>query len=466
MPSPRASVNSLAKLLETLSEPVYVLDDGRRIIYCNQACREWTQCAAEDLLGKECRYHSDAAATGAEAVAVALCPPPEVFRGQRAQANIVLPSDESSQAERPAEFVPLSSPSVVVAGVIAFVAASQVIATDSGRHAAADDLHARIQRFRRRFAVRFHVDRLLGDSPSMRRVRAQVKAAAAGAASVLVVGPKGSGRQHVARAIHYAAGPDSCGPLVPLACALVDVEMPRATVRALLKPKSPTTSQTATLLLNDADELPEAVQAELSRLLAPAELPFRVIATSREPLAARFGFRNDLAYRLSTIVIDVPPLSKRIDDVGILAQAFLEQINAQGAKQLSGFSTQALDRLSLYAWPGDVDELEAIVRESHARANAAVIALGDLPERLELAADAATYTRKPKETIVLDQFMASIEHELIERALNRAKGNKAKAARLLGMTRPRLYRRLVQLGLASAEEETIELTLDESDEAQ
>lgn len=86
-------------------------------------------------------------------------------------------------------------------------------------------------------------------------------------------------------------------------------------------------------------------------------------------------------------------------------------------------------------------------RRAHRRASAAEIGVDDLPEQLHLAAQAAAYPRRPEETIVLDEFLGRVERELIRRALARAKGNKAKAARLLGLTRPRLYRRMVQLGL-------------------
>ena len=88
-----------------------------------------------------------------------------------------------------------------------------------------------------------------------------------------------------------------------------------------------------------------------------------------------------------------------------------------------------------------------VVAEAHERAEGVQIGVGDLPERLHLAGHAAAHPRRPEETIVLDELLGRIERELIQRALARAKGNKTKAARLLGMTRPRLYRRLVQLGM-------------------
>jgi DNA-binding NtrC family response regulator len=140
-------------------------------------------------------------------------------------------------------------------------------------------------------------------------------------------------------------------------------------------------------------------------------------------------------------------LAERRADIPLLAQAFVEERNARGPKQRSGFSPAALDRLDSYHWPGNLDELAEVVREAHERSAGPEILPDDLPKRIELALDAAARPRRREERIVVDEFLAQIERELIERALAQSKGNKAKAARLLGVTRPRLYRRMVQLGL-------------------
>lgn len=111
-----------------------------------------------------------------------------------------------------------------------------------------------------------------------------------------------------------------------------------------------------------------------------------------------------------------------------------------------------LDALAAYAWPLNVDELAELVRQSHERASGAKLLRRIYPAGCSMPAGAATHPPKASEAIVLEDFLAHVERELIERALLRAKGNKSKAARLLGMTRPRLYRRLVQLGLEQADE--------------
>ena len=176
----------------------------------------------------------------------------------------------------------------------------------------------------------------------------------------------------------------------------------------------------------------------------------RLIATAEQSLlelARRGRCREDLAALLSTIAIELPPLAQRREDLPLLAQLFLEEANARGGKQLGGFSPEALDRLDGYSWPGNLDELAQTVAESHARAEGPLVQAEDLPERLRWAAETILRPRRKDETIVLDEFLGRIERELIRRALARAKGNKAKAARLLGLTRPRLYRRMVLLGL-------------------
>ena len=129
-----------------------------------------------------------------------------------------------------------------------------------------------------------------------------------------------------------------------------------------------------------------------------------------------------------------------------LAQLFLEEANTGRLKQLGGFTSDALDALASYGWPGNVDELAAVVRAAHEQAAGGEVTTSHLPRRLQLAAHAVEHGPR-SDAIDLEALLARIERELIERALKRSKGNKSKAAKLLGLTRPRLYRRLVQLGL-------------------
>jgi DNA-binding NtrC family response regulator len=288
----------------------------------------------------------------------------------------------------------------------------------------------------------------------MARVRAQVKLAAKTGAAVLIVGPPGSGRQHVARTIH-ALSDTTAGTFAPVSCSALPADLLRSTVGALndrcrqSKNEPPTT-----ILLADIDALPSELHHEFAKWLAAEPKNLRVLASAREPLgelARRGDFRAELAELLGTLVIDIPPLARRREDVPLLAQMLVEDVNGQSIKQLRGFSPEALDRLVQYDWPGEVDELAAIVRECCAAAENVEVSCDDLPKRLRLAAEAARFPRKLVEPIELEKLLARIETELIQRALQQAKGNKSQAAKLLGLNRPRLYRRMVQLGLESAE---------------
>ena len=118
----------------------------------------------------------------------------------------------------------------------------------------------------------------------------------------------------------------------------------------------------------------------------------------------------------------------------------------------------ALDSLALYSWPGELDQLRETIEAAHAACKSHEISAADLPPTLHHAFQAATHVRPQPERIVLDELLAKIEKEVIERALTQAGGNKSEAATLLGMTRPRLYRRLVQLGLAGEESDAGEAT--------
>ena len=358
---------------------------------------------------------------------------------------------------RRAEFIPLADDADGWQGVLV-VADARDCPADAGGSAgnlAADQsdeslaLHERLQQFHHELRQHGRMDRLIGDSPAMVRVRAQVQLAAVGTATVLVVGPVGSGRQHVARAVHYARRDAEAGSLVPLSCALLGTEILRSTLSALFGRDGEKRQSAGTLLLGDVHRLPAEVQTELAGYLKDISSPPRIVATSIAPLdelAAQNGFRLDLACALSTVVIHLPPLSERREDIPLLAQAFLEEQNARGAKQLRGFSPEALDQLAAYWWPANIDQLAATVREAHSKAEGNQVGPADLPQRIFLAAAARRLSRREPPPIDLENFLAQIERELIERALRLAKGNKTKAARLLSLTRPRLYRHMIQLG--------------------
>jgi DNA-binding NtrC family response regulator len=451
------SAGKLAKMLNAATQPIYVLDDELAVVFCNRACRDWLGPQAEGLLGQRCAYTSSPAVSGPAAAAAALCPPPAVMAGRQMTATVSCAAADGRLWSRRARFVPLGTAAEHLIGLVAVLEAEDLpepeptTAATQSDEPRSTDLHEHVREFHRQAAARYRADRLIGNSPAICRARAQLELAARNRASVLLVGPPGSGRQHVAAAIHYGGDPQPAGSLIPLACSVLGADLIHSTVLALAS-MDPLGEQAghSTLLLNQADQLPLEVQAELAAVLAGRSFKLRLIATAARPLEelVRAGtYRADLAGLLSTITIELPPLVQRRQDLPLLAQLFLEEANARGGKQLGGFTPEALDQLDAYRWPGNLDELAQVVAQAHRQAEGPLIGPRDLPELVREAAQAAAYPPRTEETIVLDEFLGRVERELICRALAQAKGNKAKAARLLGMTRPRLYRRLLQLGL-------------------
>lgn len=445
----------MAKLLDALDDPIYVVDDARRLIFVNRACAAWTGRDAGELLGRECRYRT----AGIDddplaAVADALCPPPTSLAGRRVASEIVLASGEP----RRAEFIPLGVAASGASAVLVWLPTPETaaaLADDDRRYEhEAQRLHAVAARVHRDLATRYAPARLIGVSPAIERVRRQIALAATSGASTAIVGPAGVGKGHIARTIHVlrvaATGSPQAAALVPLDGPTLDAELVQSTIRGLVRAAGDDRRKSGDLLIHDVDRLPTDAQVELAGFLRLVDPPIRFLVTTREPLdvvAGRGTFLAELAGRLTTLVVEVPPLVQRPEDVPPLAQHFVEEQNATGERQLGGFTSEALDRLAAYAWPGNVAELAEVVAASCAKAEGPLVAVGDLPRRLHLAADAARYAPRTDETIVLDDYLADIEKELLRRALARAKGNKTKAAQLLGLTRPRFYRRLIQLGI-------------------
>jgi DNA-binding NtrC family response regulator len=465
MTSNRTRTADLIRVLNGTEQPVYVLDEDFAVVFLNRACRQWIgESAADAVLGQKCTYRSVADSTE-DGLVAALCPPPQVFSGEIIEAAIRLPEKDGVSVSRRVRFLPLGLEKGEIFAVAAILAAEDLppnVADSASTSTVADEvnplvLHEQIRRFRMELAGRYGFDRLIGQGPAMTLARRQAELVVTGRANVLLVGPQGSGRRHLAAAIHYAANPPTAnapglaGELTPLDCSVLGDDLLDAAATALAKGIERSEMAAAcTLLFHRIDELPVEMQFRLADFLGRRPLRCRLAATAAASLVdlSRNGkFHADLAALFSTVTIVLPPLAERREDLPVLAQLFVEDWNAAESRQLAGFSPSALERLDAYAWPGNIAELAEIVAAACRRAAGPMIDAGDLPNQLQLAAAAAAHPRRIDEPIVLDEFLAGIERELIERALARAKGNKARAARLLGLTRPRLYRRMVQLGL-------------------
>ncbi len=295
---------------------------------------------------------------------------------------------------------------------------------------------------------------LIGTSAYSQRIRRQVQELQRTQGDVLIVGPVGSGRRRLAEVLQYAN--DVVGEkclttadlLIPVHADTCDPDTVQTTIRSLFADDGG--AALPTMLLLEADRLSVASQIELREFFSLLNKRFRVLATAQQSLldlARTSDFDLELAMRLSTFVVEIPPLSKRREDIPLLLQFVIEQSNATGRRQLSGVNKSAIHLLTDYHWPGELAELEQVIAEACLKSSGPNIIRADLPLRLVQAESAREHPVKPIEKIELTSFLIEIEKQIIERALQQAKGNKTQAASLLGISRGSLLRRLSQLGI-------------------
>ncbi len=475
----------ITRLLDQSVFPAYVLDDRRRIVYANAALADWLNVERNSLAGAACDFvaTSDSLVSG-------LAVPPSVFRGQSTDAWIhspLLPQDAQTVAEgtagpsrddpdtpaivggaepsessgRPtrqkARFLPLFGPEASVIGVLVLV-----MGTDSGKDAGdaeSDDgveqgLHELLLRARRRDAMASGVVSLLGMSPGTRRARRQFQMAIQSEASVLISSHHGYEAEQLARAIHAGRHPMGETGLVPFRCGLLDAELVRTTLTAFIQRCAELKSESPpTLLLLDVEQLEEDAQRELADFLTIEELNIKSLSTSClsfHELSTRGAMREELIASLATLEIILTRLKDRSSDIPLMAQSVLEAHNAQARQQLEGFSTDAMEHLVVYPWPGDIAELEKVVaKAAHcARESSAThIGVSDLPREIRLGLDAVSLPGVEASRVDLETLLADVERACLIKTLQETRQNRAEAARRLGISRNRLLRRITQLGL-------------------
>ena len=317
MPRPPAPGRLVLRSLEEAAIPVFALDASRQIVFANRALGEWIGIDPQGLVGRRCDYHAPADDDLLQAVCAALCPPPEAFAGQIADGFMSRPATAQQPFERrPARFLHLAGRDAADGLLLVVILSANESREKPAEPAIAPErLHALLLKLRSELGKRFHASQIIGESEAIGRVRQQVRVAAEAHARVLIVGPPGSGREHIARTIHYAQDSTSIGPLVPIPCSLVDAEQMQSSLTSLLRRQyeSPTDRPPAALLL-DVDRLRADAQQELVGFLHLPKVELHTLATSRvslQRLAARGRFRRDLAYELTTLTIALPPLASR-----------------------------------------------------------------------------------------------------------------------------------------------------------
>ena len=301
---------------------------------------------------------------------------------------------------------------------------------------------------------------LIGVSAKMQRVYKMIEKVSQHEYPVLILGESGTGKELVAKSIHYS-GPRKSRPFAPVDCSslvptLIESELfgyVKGAFTGAMQSKQGLleAAQGGTLFLDEIGDMPVDLQAKLLRALQEREVKpvgsterrhinVRIIAATNRDLDAAIksgAFRQDLYFRLNVVQIKLPPLRERKSDIEILVTSFLEKFSdPQGAPRT--ISEDAMRRLIAYDWPGNVRELENAIERAVAMGSGPIVHVGDLPSNLHYPAS----ERIPDRDELLP--IEELERRAILRTLRETGGDKLAAARMLGIGKTTLYRKLKQ----------------------
>jgi Nif-specific regulatory protein len=360
---------------------------------------------------------------------------------------------------------------LAVAAQLALAVQHQRLAEEQRRLALlegrARKLEERVASLRDALEERYGFDQIIGRAPSLKEALALAAKVAPAETTVLLTGESGTGKELVARAIHHAS-PRADGPFVAVNCAALSETLLESelfghdrgafTGADRQKPGRFELATGGTLFLDEVGELPLTVQVKLLRVLQNREFErvggtttlhadVRLVAATNQDIdrAVEAGsFREDLYYRLNVFRVHLPPLRDRGEDILFLAEHFVRTLSAQMGKPEAGLSRDAHEALMAHPWPGNIRELQNAIERALIMSEGGLITaaqLGVVP-RADRAPSASQPDQPPSRVITPDSRLPEVEKRLVLEALSRAKGNKSRAARILGISRSQLYTRM------------------------
>jgi two-component system response regulator AtoC len=326
-------------------------------------------------------------------------------------------------------------------------------------------LKARIQKIEGDYSF----GKMVAKSKAMQSVFQLANKAAQYKTTVLILGDSGTGKELIARGIHYG-GERAAGPLVPVNCGGIPESLLESELFGYKKGAFTGADRNkkglfqeaegGTIFLDEIGELPLSLQVKLLRVLQENEIrrvgdskslqiDARVIAATSKKLeeeVEKGSFREDLYYRLNVIKVEIPPLRERTEDIPLLCKHFIGRFNEILDKEISGLAPDAMARLLEFQWPGNVRQLENAIERAMVIADEPLL----MPEHF--AADLINNDLRSREDTVFEGLSLKdaqkvVEKNLITRALNETEGNRTRAARLLEISHPSLLTKIKAYGI-------------------
>ena len=314
---------------------------------------------------------------------------------------------------------------------------------------------------------RFHY--IVGKSPQMQKIYNLIEAISTTRATVLIHGESGTGKRLVAHAIHKYNEHERGKPFVEVSCGaltetLLESELfghVKGAFTGAIKDRAGRfeIADGGSIFLDEIDAFPPTLQVKLLRVLQEGEfervgdnktvkVDVRVIAATNQDLQeliTQDKFRNDLYYRLNIISIEVPPLRERAVDIPLLVEDFIKKHSKHMSRKIERVSPETLSALMDYHWPGNIRELENVIERATILSKGSVIEPRDLPEFLHLNAE--ENGGNGNNGLKLKDALRSPEKDLIMKALNQTNWNRNETAKVLGINRTTLYKKMNKFGL-------------------
>ncbi len=327
-------------------------------------------------------------------------------------------------------------------------------------------LETRVADLEQQLAERYCFGNIIGRSKPMQELFRTLERVARSSATVLLVGRTGTGKELVARAIHYNS-PRAKGPFVDINCGALPTELLESElfghVRGAFtgatesRPGLFETAHGGTLFLDEVDALKPDLQVKLLRALQEKVIrrvggrenipvDVRIIAATNQDLEAavrRGEFREDLYYRLNVVALYLPELRERREDIPLLVEHFLRQYARENNQPVRRFSNEAMRLLMSYSWPGNVRELQNAVQYALTMSSEPVLTIRDLPPHISGITPMERRESPEREPRTLEE----VERRHILRVLEETGGNHTRAAEILGIDRRTLYRKLAKYNI-------------------
>lgn len=424
----------------------------------------------------------------ADMLAASLAPPDAGMQGVVIGRETVLPDSRGNSLRLHATFVPLMDtlseaptnysgfksaqlnsslqqfPAAEFAAVLIVLSKPGPAFEHSAQRSVMQHLHAEINALRLEMRRRFGNESFIGQCNEVQRAVRQAEILKTCTLPFCVTGPQGSGRRHLVRLIHNGT-PLAEQSLVFLDCHLLSTHVLLSTLHQLrsagqMEPVSPY-HKTGMLVLTEIQRLPTEVQRWLldqnyfdtgkTENTDERGLPVRIAATSQTPLDQLCDqglLLPELSSQLSNIEIKLPSLHDRGDDVLLLFRQFIDECRRDHKTKVQSITPELQTQVLSYRWPGQVRELRSLVEAACKACQNAEIGVSDMPYQFRVAQDAQRRAKPDEPSVIpLEQLLQQFEQEVISSALISCDGNKTEVARRLGLTRPKLYRRMKALGL-------------------